>query len=191
MQIQSLIYITGFMGAGKSTIGAILANSLGWEFYDLDRQIELKYHKKISEIFKDDGEKKFREIETGMLIEISKKSLAIVSLGGGTIASKTNLKILKSTGTIVYLQSSLEEIYSRLRFKRDRPILRLDETGEIITKENFVERVNELFENRKPFYEQADIIIDTDTANVGETVDKLVRTIERQNRKQRNEKSKN
>lgn len=179
------------MGAGKSTIGAILANSLGWEFYDLDRQIELKYHKKISEIFKDDGEKKFREIETGMLIEISKKSLAIVSLGGGTIASKTNLKILKSTGTIVYLQSSLEEIYSRLRFKRDRPILRLDETGEIITKENFVERVNELFENRKPFYEQADIIIDTDTANVGETVDKLVRTIERQNRKQRNEKSKN
>ncbi|MBZ0200179.1 MAG: shikimate kinase [Ignavibacteriaceae bacterium] len=191
MEIQSLIYITGFMGAGKSTIGSILANALGWEFFDLDRLIESKRQKTINNIFKEEGEKKFREIETEMLIEISKKKLSIVSLGGGAIASEKNLKILKSTGTIVYLASSLESVYARLRFKRDRPILKLDETGEIISKENFVEKVKELFESRKPFYEQADIKIDTDSASVGQTVDRLVRTIERQNQKQKNEKSKN
>lgn len=185
MEKKSLVYLTGFMGAGKSTIGSILANTLGWEFYDLDRLIEAEHQKKISAIFKDEGEKKFREIEFDSLRKISTKKFTVVSLGGGTIANEINLQILKNTGTIVYLKSSLNSIYKRLRFKRDRPVLKLDESGDPIMKDIFVDSVTKIFESRKPYYEQADIIIDTENTNVGASVDKLVRYIERLNRKER------
>jgi shikimate kinase len=185
MEKKSLVYLTGFMGAGKSTIGSILANTLGWDYYDLDKLIEAECKKKISDIFKENGEKKFREIESELLKKISTKKFTVISLGGGTIVNEINLQILKNTGTIVYLKSSLDSIYKRVRFKRDRPVLKLDESGEPIMKENFIDSVTKIFESRKPYYEQADVIIDTDNTNVGASVDKLVRYIERFNRKEK------
>lgn len=176
---KKLIYLAGFMGAGKSTIGSILANALGMEFYDLDKLIEQKCGKKITVIFRDEGESSFRNTETEILKEVSKKNSAVISLGGGTMISERNLDIMKSTGIIIYLSASLESVYKRLRFKRDRPVLNLGEGEDQITKEMFLAQVKNLFELRKPYYERADIIIDTDEARVGATVDKLIRLIEK------------
>ena len=174
---KKIYYLTGFMAAGKSTIGPILANTLGWNFLDLDKAIEEEEAMKITEIFETKGEEYFRKKELGMLKEISKKNHLIVALGGGTIANSKNLKLLKETGRLIYLHSSPEIAYKRLVFKRNRPAL-LFEGEEFPTKEQFLERIESLMSDRKEYYEQADYFIDTDAEAVGKTVDKLARIIE-------------
>ena len=98
------VYLTGFMTSGKSTIGPILANVLGWEFKDLDRVIEEHENKTVVEIFETNGEEYFRNLEYKFLIEFSNERKLILSLGGGTIAFDRNLKLLKDSGKIVYLK---------------------------------------------------------------------------------------
>ena len=174
---KKIYYLTGFMAAGKSTIGPILANTLGWNFLDLDKAIEEEEAMKITEIFENKGEEYFRKKELEMLKEISKKNHLIVALGGGTIVNRKNLKLLKETGRLIYLHSSPEIAYKRLVFKRNRPAL-LFEGVEFPTKEQFLERIESLMTARKEYYEQADYLIDTDAEAVGRTVDKLARIIE-------------
>ena len=166
------------MAAGKSTIGPILANTLGWDFLDLDKAIEVQEAMKITEIFETKGEEYFRKKELEILKATSKKNHLVVALGGGTITNSKNLKLLKETGRLIYLHSSPEIAYKRLVYKRDRPAL-LFEGEEIPTKEQFLERIESLMFARKEFYEQADYFIDTDAEAVGKTVDKLARIIEK------------
>jgi shikimate kinase len=173
---KKIYYLTGFMAAGKSTVGPILANTLGWEFYDLDKEVEKKSGLKIVEIFSQKGEDYFREMETGILKDLSLKDKIIISLGGGAIASKENFKIIKTTGKIIYLKSSPEIAYKRLRFKVDRPAF-VFEGEEVPSKEKFLERINELLEARKKYYEQSDFIVDTDSQTVGKTVDIIAKFI--------------
>ena len=118
---KKIYYLTGFMAAGKSTIGPILANTLGWDFYDLDKEVEKKEKLKVVEIFERKGEEYFRKTETDLLKKLSEDDEVIISLGGGAIASDINFGIIKSTGKIIYLKSSPEMAYKRLRFKKDRP----------------------------------------------------------------------
>lgn len=167
------------MAAGKSTIGPILANTLGWDFKDIDKVIEKKADKKITQIFSDDGEKYFRELEKKTLQELSLLNNIIIALGGGTIASNENLKLIKNTGLLIYLKSSPETAYRRLRFKRDRPALLFDGEEEP-TKEQFIKRINELLNRRSKYYNQADIIIDTDSIAIGKTVDILAKIIKKE-----------
>jgi len=168
------------MGAGKSTIGPILANTIGWDSCDLDILIEKKLGKKIRQIFEQDGEKYFRKIEAEMLLELSKKNNLVVSLGGGTMANENNLAILKESGTTIYLKASADSFYKRLRYKRDRPSLGVNES-EDFTKDKLIGRINQLMDKRKKYYEQADIIIDTDNSSVGRTVDKIVKLLTKDN----------
>jgi shikimate kinase len=163
-------YLTGFMAAGKSTIGPILANTLGWDFFDLDKEVEKHEGMKIVELFEQKGEDYFREIETTTLKKLSEDEGSIISLGGGAIASEVNFAIIKSTGKIIYLKSSPEMAYKRLRFKKDRPAFVFD-GDEVPTKEQFLERINQLLDSRKKYYEQCDFIVDTDNQTVGKTVD--------------------
>ncbi|MBT8387498.1 MAG: shikimate kinase [Ignavibacteria bacterium] len=174
---KKIYYLTGFMAAGKSTIGPILANTLGWNFLDLDKAIEEEEVMKITEIFETKGEEHFRNKELEILKAISKKNHLIVALGGGTIARRKNLKLIKETGRLIYLHSSPEIAYKRLVYKRNRPAL-LFEGEELPTKQQFLERIKSLMSDRKEYYEQADYIIDTDAEVVGRTVDKLARIIE-------------
>ena len=160
------------MASGKSTIGPILANTIGWNFYDLDRLIERDSGKSIRKIFEEHGEEYFRNLETDTLLKVSELNNYIISLGGGTIASDKNLKIIKSTGALVYLESSPEETYKRLRFKRDRPALLFDGEDEP-TKDAFIEKIKLLLNQRIDYYNKADITINTDNCRVGKTVDKL------------------
>ena len=172
----SRIYLTGFMTSGKSTIGPILANVLVWDFYDLDKVIEKEEKKTVVEIFEEKGEDYFREVETKFLREFSELDHIIISLGGGTITNKVNVDLMKSSGKIIYLKTSPEMIYKRLRFKIDRPLFRNFVLSEN-SKEEFVAKIEELLQKRSPFYEKADLTINTDNTPVGITVDKLAKLI--------------
>ncbi len=171
------IYLTGFMTSGKSTIGPILANVIGWEFFDLDREIEEMESKTVVEIFETNGEEYFRDIEHRLLLDLSKKTNIILSLGGGTMAFDSNLSILKKTGMTVYLKSSPEMIYQRIKNKIDRPIFRDLVLSGNAKPADFIERIENLLEKREPYYLQSDICIDTDLSNIGLTVDKLAKTL--------------
>ncbi|HLF20420.1 MAG TPA: shikimate kinase, partial [Bacteroidota bacterium] len=121
---KKLVFLTGFMGSGKSTIGPILANTLGFHYVDVDKVIEKKSEKKIVEIFAAVGEKAFRSVERQALQEVSSLEAAVVSLGGGTIANEENFDLIHRSGVIVYLQVSAEEILHRVQRRTDRPLLK-------------------------------------------------------------------
>ncbi len=170
-----IIYLNGFMASGKSTIGPILANTLGWDFYDLDKVIEQELGKSIVKIFQEEGEEYFREKETYILQLLSGKQNVIISLGGGTSSNNNNLELMKKNGKIIYLKASTESLYQRLRFKKDRPMLNQDTYDE--NGKNLKQKISELLEKRTPFYEQADLVIDTDLYPLGKTVDKIAKLI--------------
>lgn len=176
---RKLVYLTGFMASGKSTVGPILANTLGWNFCDLDGLLEIKLGKSVRNIFEQDGEKVFRTLEKEILAEVSKLDKFIIALGGGTIVEEGNLKIIKSSGLLIYLESSPEETYKRVRFKRDRPALLFDGDTEP-TKEEFLERINLILTKRLIYYNQADCKLNTDNLYVGDTVEKLEAIIKKE-----------
>ena len=169
---KNVIYLAGFMGSGKSTVGPILANTMGWEFFDIDNLIEVKSGLQVKDIFDKFGEDHFRNLETESLIEVSGKNNTIVALGGGTIANDKNIEILKRTGIIVYLKMSPESAMKRLKFKRNRPLL-FSDLKENFSNEDLLKNISALYDKRKEYYEKADIIIDTDGIPVGRTIDKL------------------
>ncbi len=177
--IRKIVYLTGFMASGKSTIGPILANTLGWDFFDLDKLIEQSANKSIRKIFEEDGEEYFRNLETKTLKKTTELENYIIALGGGTIVSEINLELIKSAGFLIYLKSSPEETYKRLRFKRDRPALLFDgdeEPSEI----EFLGKINSLLQMRIKYYNQADVKITTDNIPVGRAVDKLSNIIRKE-----------
>jgi shikimate kinase len=114
-----------------------------------------------------------------MLTKVSSLNKYIISLGGGTIASDENLGIIKNSGYLVYLESSPEATYKRLRYKRDRPALLFDGEDEP-TKAEFIKKIETLLSQRLEYYNMADIKINTDNIPVGKTVDKLALIIKKE-----------
>ncbi len=173
---HQIIYLTGFMGAGKSTIGPILANTLGWNYYDVDQVIENKFGRKISDIFKQEGESYFRRVERETFVELSNSDKIIISLGGGAVANQENLDFFKKNGKIIYLKVSPEVAYERLKFKNDRPLLSDAASGNL-SKNEFIDKIQNILNSRERFYEQADYIVLTDDSSIGKTVDKIAKKI--------------
>lgn len=173
---KDLIYFTGFMAGGKSTIGRIVANTLGYTYTDIDKEIEKRTGKKVTEIFAELGEAFFRDLETKVLSEISKQPHHVISLGGGTIMTPKNLEIIKSRGLLLYLKSSLENIYKRLRYKTDRPVF-MDKDGKWLRDAELKNRIKILMEIREPVYLQSDLTFVTDNKPVGVTVDEIIKKI--------------
>ena len=149
------ICIMGLMGSGKSVIGKDLSKYLDLKFYDTDKEIESITRKKISDIFKEEGESYFRDIEEKVCIEILTKENCIVSLGGGSIISKKIRKIIKKSSYSIYLQVKLEHLQNRLRFSKKRPLLNKN-----LNKREILEN---LLKNRQKYYEKADLIINNDS----------------------------
>lgn len=178
---KTLLYLTGFMGSGKSTIGPIVANTLGWQFIDLDREIEEREETSVSKIFETKGENYFRELETKVLLEVSQKEDAVISLGGGTIINEPNLKTVKESGILIYLKLSPESAYKRLKFKKDRPIFSNIESVSL-SKHDFLNKITSLMAMRTKYYEQADAIIDTDSLSIGSVVDEIVKFFNKKNK---------
>jgi len=172
------IYLTGFMGSGKSTIGPILANVLGWDFSDLDKLIEKELNDSVNNIFETRGELFFRQKESELLKQSATTQNLVLALGGGTLTTVENLELIKKTGIPVYLKSSPEEIFRRLQFKVDRPLLK-SESGMPLSAYETNAKISELLKKREQAYLQADIIYLIDNISVGKTVDDLVKLLRR------------
>ena len=173
----SLVFLTGFMGSGKSTVGPILANTLGFNFLDIDKVIEEQARKPIPEIFRSDGELAFRALERLVLSDLANQSDCVVALGGGTIANEENLALAKKAGILIYLKISPQQAMLRVQHHRtDRPMLK-DDAGNPLTAEKLEQRIAELLERRELFYSRADIVIGTDNLRVGVTVDEIVKKL--------------
>lgn len=159
------IYIVGFMGTGKTTVGKKVARKLKRRFFDLDSIIEQKQKKKISRIFAEDGEPYFRKVEKQALKEISGQRDLVVSCGGGIVLDKENIRIMKEAGTMICLSARPEMIIERTRRYKHRPLLNVD---------NPKNRIKELLEFRAPFYAQSDHTIDTSDLSVAEVVKRIL-----------------
>jgi len=170
------IYLTGFMGSGKSTLAPILANTLGYSFLDIDREIETAIGTTVATIFHDAGEQYFRQIEHRTLETLSVRNDCVFALGGGTIANQQNFELVKATGILIYLKSTVDEIIRRLRHKTDRPLLAAIRR-QAKTNEEIRTTVASLLLQRERFYNQADIIISTTNRSVGKTIDHIIHAL--------------
>ncbi|MCW8819307.1 MAG: shikimate kinase [Ignavibacteriaceae bacterium] len=178
MKQPSLIFLTGFSGSGKSTIGPLLANSLGYDFLDLDKEIERQADKPITRIFAEEGENHFRERERAVLERIVGRKELVVSLGGGALQNNDCFSLIISSGTMVYLHSSPLVLAKRMSHKTDRPLMK-GENGERLSSEEIEKKILALLEHREPRYKTAQIMVETDTKRIGTTVEELTRKIER------------
>lgn len=159
------IYLVGFMGTGKTTVGKILADRLKKEFLEMDEVIENENGKKITEIFKVYGEPHFRKLEKELLHKISGKNNLIVSCGGGLVCDKENLAILKNTGIVFNLTASKEMIYERTKKCKDRPLLNVEDP---------IKKIEDLLAMRMPCYSQAHHTINTDTIEPEVVAEKII-----------------
>ena len=173
---KARIFLTGFMGSGKSTVGPILANSIGYTFVDLDREIERTSQKTVRQIFREDGEKHFRDRERAVLEELAGRDKLVVALGGGTLVEPDVFAFVRRSGILVYLKVPPEELFKRLHHKTDRPLL-TDAEGNRLPEPQLRERLMNLHAQREPLYAQADIIVLADEQRLGLTVDHLVRML--------------
>lgn len=164
------------MGSGKSTIGPILANALGWDFVDIDKTIERRSDQKIVDIFSSNGEQAFRALEQDSLREVSARNECVVSLGGGTVADPENFDFIKNNGVLVYLRLSPEILWERVKHKTDRPMLK-DASGRPLEGEELRKRIDDLLRAREQYYSRADIIVPADTLKVGATVDAIIKKL--------------
>ena len=130
------ILLVGFMGCGKSTIGRELHHSLGYPLFDTDHDIEKQERKKIPQIFAEEGEDHFRQLETQFLKNLIEQQTqhSIISTGGGVITRPENIPLLRQLGFVVWLSCSPEDIYERTSRNSNRPLLQCDNPKELIIK---------------------------------------------------------
>ena len=161
------IILMGFMGAGKTTIGKKLSKALNWEFIDTDAYIEEEQGRKISDIFAEDGELAFRDMETDLLKHLQNgENQFVLSIGGGMPVREENRALLRNLGTVIYLKTSKEEIIRRVSGDKNRPLL---QGGDL------EEKVTNLMNARECIYiETAHVEIVTD----GKTPEQVVKEIQ-------------
>ena len=165
------IILVGMMGAGKTTIGKLLSNQLGFNFRDLDRKIEEKSGVKINTIFEIEGEEGFREREYVALNEALAEEKVVISTGGGVVVKDINRSLIqKSEAMVVYLKASLDILASRLKNDKTRPML---------DKDNKLLSLQKLLSEREPFYENlADFIIDTSQLKTNDVLKTITEKME-------------
>ena len=149
-------FICGFMGAGKSTIGKLLAKELALPFRDLDTYIEEKENCQVSEIFQNKGEEYFRAKEWEYLLELTRNFVGVISLGGGALQNQQIVDHLKLHGLLILIDLPLEVIVSRIRKNKKRPIV-IDKDGELKTEQKLLNELKVLYSTRLEFYKQAQI----------------------------------
>ena len=165
--MKTNIALIGFMGTGKTAVGQLLAKKLGKKFIEQDLLIEQKAGKPIPEIFEQDGEIAFRELEIEATREIAREQNSIIACGGGVVLNKINIDRLKETAIIVYLTASPRAIIKRIAPEEgQRPLLAVN---------NPALAIRELLKFRKPFYERAaDISIDTSKLDIEAVVELII-----------------
>ena len=162
------IFLTGFMGVGKSVVGSTLAARLGWDFIDTDEAVAARAGMPVSRIFEEQGESSFRELERQAVRDASALERAVVSLGGGALLDPDSLANVERVGSLVFLEASPDSLRQRLRATAStRPLLRgLDAAG-------LDAKIRSMLEARKPIYERATLKISTDGMHPGEVADQI------------------
>jgi shikimate kinase len=160
------IYLVGFMGCGKSTVGRALADELGWSFFDIDTEIESSAGSTISEIFDKQGEPVFRALEAAALAKRVKTVQAgrpqVIALGGGALMDDNNFELIANHGVVVWLDAPFDLIERRVAAESHRPLAR------------HPEKLRELFEIRSPRYALADFRVEAPDEEAIETARRIL-----------------
>lgn len=170
-----LVFLTGIMGSGKTTIGRRLAHQLHAEFIDMDNQIEKEENKSINEIFSSSGEEAFRSLETNLLKSLQAldqdSKITVVSTGGGVVIRDENRKIMNASGTVIYIRAELEDLLNRLENDKSRPLLK---------DHDLKKRLTGLINSRQKFYK--DCTFEVVNKNVDSVVNQILDYIEQKRR---------
>ena len=159
------IFLVGLMGAGKTSVGKLLARRLGKTFYDCDHEIEHVTGVRIPVIFEIEGESGFRARESKILTELASRRNIVLATGGGAVLSEHNRRVLAQNGIVVYLRAAAQDLWQRTRHDRNRPLL---QTPDPLAK------LTELFIERDPLYRDvADIVVDTGNQSLSNLAHRL------------------
>ena len=160
------IVLTGMSGSGKSTVGKFLSENLNVKFIDIDEQIVLKENKSINEIFTQNGEQYFRNLEVQTIKELFETTDLIISLGGGAFENEQTRNFLLNNSIVFYLKTSEKVIYERLKNSFDRPLLNKNMT---------LEHIKSILDIRKKNYELAHFTIITDNNDIEEIGSEIIK----------------
>jgi shikimate kinase len=165
------LVLVGLPGSGKSTIGRQLARRLGLPFNDSDHAIEQKIGCSIRDFFEREGEAAFRDLEEAVIRELAEEGPpGVLATGGGVVLRPSNRQRLRDAGHVIYLRSTPEEVFRRLRHDAKRPLLRVDDP---------LQRLRDLYDERDPLYrETAHFIIETGRPSVGRLVRMILTQLE-------------
>jgi shikimate kinase len=157
--------LCGFMGTGKSAVGRLVAEQLHFAFLDTDTVIEARAGKSISQIFEEQGETAFREIEQRIVKELSQRDRTVISTGGGLVVNPANLTSLKEHALVVCLWASPETIWLRVKNQNHRPLLE---------EADPLEKIRRLLAERAPFYKQANVLVNTELRSPREVAQQVL-----------------
>ena len=161
----SSIFLIGLMGAGKTSVGKLLARRLSKVFLDLDHEVERVTGVRIPVIFEIEGEAGFRGRESRMLSDLTSRANIVLATGGGAILSEENRRLLSQKGVVVYLRATPEDLWHRTRHDRNRPLLQTP---------NPLGKLHELFAQRDPLYRAiADVVVDTGNQSLSSLAHRL------------------
>lgn len=175
MEIETKrIFLVGYMGAGKTTVGKALAKQMNLSFIDLDGYIERRYMKSVGDIFRESGETEFRIVEQKMLHEVSQFENVVISTGGGTPCYGDNMNRMCSSGKTVYLRVSVDELVNRLEVsKTTRPVLKGYKGNELR------EFVSKSLKSRESYYCMASILFDAEIMLTKTDIDNIVKSLKK------------
>lgn len=159
------IYLLGFMGSGKTSVGKKIAEKKNMTFFDLDEKIEEEERAIIAEIFSDKGEEYFRKAEKNALKKLAGMDSCVVATGGGAVMDPENFQAMKDTGITVSLIASPEIVYERVKDSTLRPLLNV---------ENPLDEIKKLLFERAHFYIKSDVILDTSDLSVEEAAEEII-----------------
>jgi len=162
------IVLIGFMGCGKSLTSNKLAETLDRRVISTDKLVEQKEGQSVAEIFARSGEGYFRRVEKEIINEISGQCGMIIDCGGGVVMDDENMTNLKKNGHVIYLSASPESIYNNIKHRSHRPLLNVADPQLKIT---------ELLEERKPYYEKADVTINADHRTINQIVEDVLKVL--------------
>jgi len=157
--------LIGFMGTGKTTVGRLVAESLHFDFLDTDELIQSSTGRSVAEIFSREGESAFRALEHRVVNELAARGQTVISTGGGLPTNGDNLAALKTHALVICLWASTEQIWERVHLQTHRPLLQGPDPQT---------KIRELLAERKQFYLQADVLVNTDQRSVREVAQQII-----------------